>query len=43
MVKLSMNGVNKMHNIIDFIPLEILEIALFNGWTVYDLLELIFC
>lgn len=32
-----------MTNFIEYIPLEILEFTLFNGWTVYDLLELIFC
>ena len=28
---------------IEYIPLKILEIVLFNGWTIYDVLELTFC
>ena len=29
--------------IINKIPLNVLEFTLFNGWTIYDILELIFC
>lgn len=29
--------------ILDFIPIEVLEFSLFNGWTIYDLLEKVFC
>jgi hypothetical protein len=29
--------------ILDFIPIEVLEFGLFNGWTLYDLLEKVFC
>lgn len=32
-----------MYNFIEYIPIEILEFVLFNGWTVYDVLEKIFC
>lgn len=29
--------------LIEFIPIKILEIVMYNGWTVYDILEKIFC
>lgn len=29
--------------LIEFIPIKILEIVIYNGWTVYDILEKIFC
>lgn len=29
--------------LIELIPLKILEIVLINGWTIYDVLEKIFC
>lgn len=28
---------------IEFIPIKILETVIYNGWTVYDILEKIFC
>lgn len=28
---------------IEFISIKILEIVIYNGWTVYDILEKIFC
>lgn len=32
-----------IEDIVEPIPIEVLEFKLFNGWTVYDLLEFIFC
>lgn len=32
-----------IEDIIEPIPIEVLEFELFNGWTVYDILEVIFC
>lgn len=29
--------------IIEHIPLSILEVGVTNGWTIYDVLEKIFC
>ena len=29
--------------LIEFIPIKILETVIYNGWTVYDILEKIFC
>ena len=29
--------------ILNHIPLSILELTIHNGWTVYDILEKIFC
>lgn len=29
--------------IVNHIPLAVLEITVHNGWTVYDILEKIFC
>lgn len=29
--------------LIEILPIKVLEIMLVNGWTVYDVLEKIFC
>lgn len=29
--------------ILNHIPLNILELSIYNGWTIYDILEKIFC
>lgn len=29
--------------LIEYIPIKILEIVVYNGWTIYDILEKIFC
>ena len=32
-----------IEDIVEPIPIEVLEFKLFNGWTIYDILEVIFC
>lgn len=29
--------------IVNHVPMNILELGLYHGWTVYDVLEMIFC